>query len=414
MARYMALFDEVMAREKNFAAAMRDVLTAALASPEFLYLTGPKTPSDGVRPLDPYEMATRMSYFLWSAPPDASLTGDALAGRLQTNAGLQEAVTRMLADSRSQELAENFAVQWLRLDQLYTAKPDTKQFPAFYYGQNGKRTLHAPMLVEALLLFETVLIENRSILDFIDPGFTWVNLRMVKHYGLEASNAAKIRALGLRMGLSDDLKDQRMNNVWWRTTLRDKTRGGFPFMAGPLTVTSLPLRTSPVKRGAWLLETIFNRPPQEPKIAFVLDEDDQEMVANQSVRQRFEAHRNQPACYSCHIRLDPPGFAMERFDPVGAWRTKDAGQPVDARAEWNGQAFDGPAGFKDALMKNREEFVRGFIEHLLSYALGRKLELCDRPAVDTNLADAATDDYRFRTILIGIVKSWPFRNTRTQ
>jgi hypothetical protein len=253
---------------------MREVLTAALASPEFLYLTGPESPAGGVRALDPFEMAPRLSYFLWSAPPDAALTADAASGRLLTESGLQRAVTRMLADPRSRELAENFAVQWLRLDQLYTAKPDPTQFPSFYFGQDGKRTLHAPMLVEALLLFGTVMVENRSVLDFVDPDYTWVNLKMVEHYGLEASSAAKIRALGLRTDLADDLKSQRMHNVWWRTQLPDRSRGGFLTMAGPLTVTSLPLRTSPVKRGAWLLETIFNRPPQEPKVAFVLDEDD--------------------------------------------------------------------------------------------------------------------------------------------
>ncbi len=410
--RYLGIYDAVVASGGNFAKAMRESLTAALVSPEFLYLTGPRAEKSGVRPLDAFEMASRLSYFLWSGPPDTGLTAAALSGDLNSDSGISGQVARMLKDGRSRELAESFAVQWLRLDQLYTAKPDPKSFPAFYYGQNGKRTLHAPMLVEALLLFETVMVENRSVMDFIDPGYTWVNLKLVKHYGLESIAMERIKALGLRLNSSDDLKDQRMNNMWWRTKLPDKSRGGFPSMGGPLTVTSLPLRTSPVKRGAWLLETIFNRPPQEPKIAFVLDEENQQVIMTQSVRQRFEAHRNQPACFSCHIRLDPPGFAMERFDPVGAWREKDAGQPVDARAEWNGSAFDGPAGFKAALMLNKQEFVRGFTEHLLSYALSRKLELYDRPAVDAILQTAAKDGYRLRTIVAGVVQSYPFRHTR--
>jgi hypothetical protein len=355
-----------------------------------------------------------MAYFLWSSLPDDELLAAALNGGLGTSRGIEQQVTRMIRDPRVRELEESFAVQWLRLDQLYTAKPDPKLFPAFYYGQNGKRTLHAPMLVEALLLFETVLVENRSIMDFIDPGYTWVNLKLVKLYGLESICADHIKALGLRMNSSDDLKDQRMNNVWWRTKLPDKTRGGFMTMAGPLTVTSLPLRTSPVKRGAWILETVLNRPPQEPKVAFVLKDDDQQAVATMSVRQRFEAHRSQPACYTCHVRLDPPGFALEAFDPVGAWRSHDAGQPVDSRAEWHDIAFDSPAGFKAAVVASKDEFIRGFIEHLLSYALGRKLELYDLPAVEEIQRAAAKDGYKLHRIVTGIIESWPFRNTRTQ
>lgn len=409
--RYMSLFDAAVKEGKSFPDAIRDVLAAAFASPEFLYFTGPAQET-AVRELDPFEQATRMAYFLWSSPPDDLLLADALSGKLRNEGGIEAAVARMVHDPGIRELAESFAVQWLRLDQLYTAKPDPKLFPAFYYGQAGKRTLHAPMLVEALLLFQTVLVEDRSIVDFIDPSYTWVNLKLVKLYGLESSCAERIQSLGLRTDSKDDLKDQRMNNVWWRTNLPDKTRGGFMTMAGPLTVTSLPIRTSPVKRGAWLLETIFNRPPQEPKVAFVLKGDDQPQTVGMSVRQRFEAHRNEAACYSCHVRLDPPGFALEAFDPVGSWRTQDAGQPVDARAEWHGIAFDSPAGFKSAVVANKDEFIRGFIEHLLSYALGRKLEIYDMPAVDEIQRDAAKNNYRLRTILTGVIESYPFRHIR--
>lgn len=414
LARYLALYDAAVKSGASFPNAMRDVLAAALTSPEFLYFTGPQEDAAPVRDLDPFELATRMAYFLWSSPPDDELLAAALHGNLRAPAGIEEQVTRMIRDPRVRELAESFAVQWLRLDQLYTAKPDPKLFPAFYYGQNGKRTLHAPMLVEALLLFETVLVEDRSIMDFIDPGYTWVNLKLVKLYGLEAHCADKIKSLGLRMNSSDDLKDQRLNNVWWRTKLPDKTRGGYLTMAGPLTVTSLPLRTSPVKRGAWLLESIFNRPPQEPKIAFVLKEADRPADEKQSVRQRFEAHRNQPACYSCHVRLDPPGFALEAFDPVGSLRKTDAGQPVDASGDWHGIAFDSPAGFKAAVVMHKDEFIRGFIEHLLSYALGRKLEVFDIPAVEEIQRAAAKDGYKLHRVLTAIIESYPFRHTRTQ
>jgi hypothetical protein len=194
--------------------------------------------------------------------------------------------------------------------------------------------------------------------------------------------------------------------------LADKSRGGFLTMSAPLTVTSLPFRTSPVKRGAWLLETIFNRPPTEPKVAFAVENDTKEAAQKMSIRQRFEAHRSKAACYSCHIRLDPPGFALERFDAIGAWRDTDGGAPVDARGEWNGKPFEGPAEYKAMLAHDPHEFVRGFIEHLLSYALGRKLEVFDIPAVEEIQRVAASDGYKFSTIVNGVVRSYPFQNLR--
>ena len=257
------------------------------------------------------------------------------------------------------------------------------------------------------------MVEDRSVLDFIDANYTWLNLRMARHYGLSESVLAEAKRLNLDMTTKNDLKEAHANTFWMRTKLPDKRRGGFLTMAGPLTVTSLPLRTSPVKRGAWLLETIFNRPPQEPKIAFVLKDDDAHEVETVSVRKRFEQHRSRPECFSCHVRLDPPGFALEAFDPVGAWRTRDAGQEVDARSEWRGVVFNGPAEFKARLMTNPREFVRGFIEHLLSYALGRKLELYDQPTVEEILKSAQEDGWKFKSIIKGIVRSRPFQYTRT-
>lgn len=410
--RYLGIFDAGAATGGGFEQGMKDAVAAALASPEFLYLTGPKPEGHArVRAVDDWELASRLSYFLWSAPPDEPLTQAALDGTLRGN--LDALTDRMLRDPKARELSESFAVQWLRLDQLYTARPDPDQFKSFYFGDRGKLTLHSAFLVEALLLFETVMRENRSVLDFIDADYTWLNLRMARHYGLSAAVLPAAQRLKLDLTTKNDLKQARANTFWMRTALPDKRRGGFLTMAGPLTVTSLPLRTSPVKRGAWLLETIFNRPPQEPKIAFVLNGDDAQEVATTSVRQRFEQHRSRAECFSCHVRLDPPGFALESFDPVGAWRTRDAGQAVDARSEWRGVAFNGPAEFKARLMTAPEEFVRGFIEHLLGYALGRKLELYDQPVVEEILTASQKDGWKFRSIIQGIVRSWPFQNTRT-
>jgi hypothetical protein len=412
IARYVGVYEDAAKVGGSFAAGMKEALAAVLASPEFLYLAEPSTGRGSVRALGDHELAARLAYFLWAAPPDDPLRAAADAGRLSDPAGLAAETRRMLRDPKVRELSESFAVQWLRLDQLYTAKPDPKMFKGFYTGQAGKITLHASMLVEALLLFETVLTEDRSVVEFFDADYTWLNLKLVKLYGLERACAAQVTALGIRADTGNELKDARANNVWFRVTLPDKTRGGFATMAGPLTVTSLPTRTSPVKRGAWLLETIFNRPPQEPKVAFVLKDDEPSAKAATSVRQRFEQHRNQPACYSCHVRLDPPGFALEAFDPIGAWRTKDGAQVVNARGEWNGKAFSDPAGFKAAVMLNKVEFVRGFVEHLLSYALGRRLEIYDQPAVEEILKATAAEGFRFGRIVEEVVKAYPFRYVR--
>jgi Protein of unknown function (DUF1588)/Protein of unknown function (DUF1585) len=264
--------------------------------------------------------------------------------------------------------------------------------------------------VEALLLFETTLVENRSILDFIGANYTWLNPELARLYKFESLLPAE--AMKKTAGDDSTLVTAKANSRWFRVTLPPGSRGGFITMAGPLTVTSLPVRTSPVKRGAWLLETIFNRPPQEPKIAFVLKDDDAKINATQSVRQRFEAHRSQDACFSCHVRLDPPGFALERYDAIGRWRETDAGQPVDARGIWSGTAFNGPTQYKALLKASPHEFVRGFIEHLLSYALGRPLEVYDMPTVAGIESAAAADGYKFTRIVTEIVRSYPFQHVR--
>ena len=412
--RYLALFERARGAGQAEAAALRLAAKAILASPGFLFLAETAKPTEPtVRPLDDFELASRLSYFLWAAPPDEALLAAARAGRLRDPAVLADQAHRMLRDRRVAELGESFAMQWLRLDQLHAAKPDPDLFKAFYSGPQGKDTLHAAFLAEALLLFETVLVENRGILDFISADYTWLNPRLARAYGI-TRGLPPLPPPAPSGPAGRELREaaNKAANIWRRTPLTDPARGGFLTMAAPLTVTSLPFRTSPVKRGAWLLETVFNRPPQEPKVAFAIENDTKAAAVAQSVREKFEAHRNQPACYSCHIRLDPPGFALERFDAIGRWRDSEGGVPVDARGEWNGVPFDGPAAYKAALMRDPREFTRGFIEHLLSYALGRKLELFDAPAVTEIQSAAAADGHRLHTIVAGIVQSYPFRHTR--
>ena len=414
-ARYRALFESSLASGQSEADAMRLAVQAVLASPSFLFLSEEDRPEVGVvRPLDDYELASRLSYFLWSSTPDDELLSAAKAGRLQDTKTLEAQVGRMLRDPRARELSESFAVQWLRLDQLYTAQPDPELFKSFYSGPQGKDTLHGAQLVEALLLFETALIENRSVLEFIAADYTWLNPRLAKVYGLDLSAPDSSPSVPIAGQSNRELRtsDKNANNRWHRMPLKDTSRGGFLTMSGPLMVTSLPFRTSPVKRGAWILETIFNRPPTEPKVAFAIENDTKQAAALRSIRQEFESHRNKAACYSCHIRIDPPGFALEAFDPIGLARSQDGGQPVDTSSEWNSQSFNGPAEFKQLLHESPHEFTRGFIEHLLSYALGRAPEIYDQPTIQQIEDIARASDFRLHQIVTGIATSYPFRHIR--
>jgi hypothetical protein len=404
---FHALFDQARAAGSSEADAMRRAVAAVLASPAFLFVEANGTPGPSpVSPLEDHELATRLALFLWASTPDDELLALARAGRLHEPAVLESQTRRMLRDPRSRELSESFAVQWLRLDQIQSAKPDPDLFPGFYYGPQNKGTLHGSALAEALLLFETVHVEDRPILDFLAADYTWLNSQLSRLYGIPLpGNEAEPEAPA---GTNRELKvknDQAA--VWHRMTLADPNRGSFLAMAAPMIVTSLPFRTSPVKRGAWMLETLFNRPPTEPKVAFAIENDTKEAARQMSIREKFERHRNQAACFSCHIRLDPPGFALERFDPVGQWNPD-----ADATGEWSGLPFDGPAGFKAILAADPHEFTRGFIEHLLSYALGRKLEVHDMPEVARIQRAAAADGWKFRRVVVEIATSYPFTHVR--
>ena len=217
--------------------------------------------------------------------------------------------------------------------------------------------------------------------------------------------------------LPDQVSDKDAGSYWLRTPLPDRTRGGVMTMAGPLTLTSLPFRTSPIKRGAWLLGTVFNRPPSEPKVAFVLEEavsEVSDVPQTQTVRQLFEKHRSDPNCNSCHSRIDPPGFSLEVFDAMGAHRTHEGEQAVDASGTWNDREFTSPSEFKDAIRAREPELVRGFVEHMLSYAIGRHLEHFDMTTVDQIVTDTASEGYRMSAIIEGIVLSYPFQHVRNQ
>jgi hypothetical protein len=411
---------DMQAKGDTEAISLKRWLQSILVSPDFLFRSEP-VHEDGsaVRPVEPFELANRLSYFLWASMPDDILLQAAKDKELSDTERLKSQVRRMLRKrSHSRELSESFAVQWLRLDQLFSSQPDRKLFDNFYSGPQGKTTLHGEMMTEPLLLFETVLVEDRSIVELYATDHTWLNPQLANWYGLQESFGEALAAAQRSGATSAELPQKNMNRHWVWTRLPNSTRGGVMTMAGPLTLTSLPFRTSPIKRGAWLLESIFNRPPNEPKVAFVLDEIADRAGTKPSesmtVRQKFELHRNQPNCNSCHSRIDPPGFALEVFNAVGSERALEGTHVVDATGTWNGVDFRGPAEFKSILLDSKEELIRGFAEHLLSYALGRKLEHFDMQAIDRIVTESAARQYSFTSIVEGIALSYPFQHIRNQ
>jgi mono/diheme cytochrome c family protein len=414
---YLRPFDAARAQAVDLPAAIRTSLAAVLASPDFLFRVEGHVPTAGVvRPVDGYERASRLAYFLWASLPDEELFAAAAANQLQTPAELERQARRMLRHPHVRELAETFAVQWLRLNELWAAQPD-RRFKSFYSGPQGKGTLHADLMAEALLFFQTVLVEDRSILEFIDADWGYANQRLLAHYGLTNQYRAQFQEAGLlveRNPTTPAGKKQlaAAEQTWLRIRWPNRERGGLLTCGAVLTLTSLPTRTSPVKRGAWVLESVYNRPPPPPNVA-VEPLDDAKDTATTTVRAKLEAHRANASCAGCHAKIDPLGFALENFDPTGAWRTQEAHQPVDSTGTLpDGRSFNGPAAFKTAVLNKRHEFVRGFIEHLLGYALGRKLEYYDTPEIDRIVTAVANDGYRFSRAVVEVVKSYPFTMVR--
>ena len=395
--RYQALFDLAQSKGESFDNSLKVPIQALLVSPHFLFRieSGDKQrEADRVRPLTDHELATRLSYFLWSSMPDEELLRLAGEGRLREPAVLKQQARRMLKSPKAKELAENFAVQWLQIGAVEGAMPDPDRFPQF----QRTKLLPAAMKQEALLHFETILAEDRSILELIDADFAWLNSTLADFYGVDPG-ASQVRNSSL---------------FWKRYRLTDRRRGGVLTMGAPLVATSNSTRTSPVKRGKWILETLLGAPPPPP-LANVPDLDNTPPAEDGiSLREKLERHRADPNCASCHRRMDPLGLALENYDAIGAWRDKDGPLAVDASATLaDGTAFTGPIGLKDLLVNERRgDFVRCFSEHLLTYALGRKVEHFDAPAI-VEIGDAVVkDDYRMSRMIVEVVQSYPFRHVR--
>ena len=380
----LAFYEQGFA-EGGFEAGIESALAAMLVSPRFLFKIE-QTPA-GINAGEIYalrdiELARRLALFIWSSIPDDALLTDAQQGNLQDPKVLEHHVRRMLADERALNLSNNFASQWLHLRNLDAITPDGRLFPDF------DDNLRQAMRRETQLHFEAVVRDDRSVLDLIRADHTYLNERLAKHYQVPHIYGSRFRRVNLP---------------------KDSPRGGLFRQGSVLTVTSYATRTSPVIRGHWILENILGSPtPPPPEEVPALDAQ-KKIGANLSVRERLAQHRENPSCASCHNIMDPIGFALENFDAVGRWRDLENGKPVDASGGLpDGSRFEGVDGLEKSILKRPELFVAALTEKLMTYGLGRGIEYTDRPAIRQVVRQAATDDYQFSAIVLGIVQSKPF------
>jgi cytochrome c5 len=374
----------------DFDASIGGALSAVLINPEFLFRVeaDPKNIAAGAAyRITDLELASRLSFFLWSSIPDDELLDLAIRGRLSRPEELEKQTRRMLADPRSFNLATNFAGQWLRLRNLDAVVPSTKLYPDF--DDNVREAFRQ----ETELFFDSVLREDRSVLDLIRADYTFLNERLARHYGIPNVYGSHFRRV---------------------TLAPDSRRGGLLRQGSVLSVTSYATRTSPIIRGVYVLDNIFGAPPPPP-LPNVPALDEGTVSASLPMRERLAAHRKNAVCASCHRTIDPVGFALENFNAIGQWRNYEGeGDPIDASGALPGAGeFRGVTGLEDALLSRPEMFTSALTEKLLVFALGRGIEYYDAPAVRTIVRDTAKDRYRFSSIILGIVKSTPFQMRRS-
>ena len=402
--RFTKFAQRQLASGVSFEDTMRTMVGAILGMPDFLYLyeaTGKKKVDEkarGRQPINDFELASRLAQFFWSSIPDDMLLDLAESGKLSDPETLSVQIDRMLNDRRSSRFCDNFPAQWLQLDRLITSIPDPKKFPYFYY--DGYRTsMH--MMSEPLLLFETVYIEDRSIIELLDPKFTWQSDRLRSNYEGRAQGGGGHQV-----------------QTFKRVSLNDPRRGGVITNAAVMTMTSTPTRTQPITRGAWVNAVIFNDPPEPPPADVPpLPEADQEQLAKLTIRERLALHRKREDCAGCHNKIDPLGFALENYGPTGVWRDKyENGREIDVSGVlFKKHKFKTVVEFKRLILKEKQRFIRGFASHLLSYALARELGPADSPALDDITAKAMAGKDQLRAMLKMVAMSEPFlhKNTRT-
>ena len=390
VSRLLSFVDMALADGGSFEEGMQLAVQAILVSPHFLFRWELDTRPSGdepMRELTHWELASRLSYFLWSSMPDDELRRLAKRGELAKPEVMEAQIRRMIADPKADALVENFAGQWLQIRNLNGVTPDPGKFPTF------DNRLRQAMKQETEMFFGALMREDRSVLELIDSDFTYLNERLAKHYGIDGVKGPEFQRVSLAKGSG---------------------RGGILTHASILTITSNPTRTSPVLRGKWILEQILGTPPPPPPPDVEELEENEAAITSGSLRERLEKHREKTECATCHSKMDPLGFALENFDGIGAWRDVDGTFPIDPSGELpTGEEINGPDGLKNVL-KSRETFIRTLSENLLTFALGRGLEYFDKCAVDEICRELKANDFRFSALLNGVVNSKPFRFSNLQ
>jgi hypothetical protein len=408
--RLLKFVDLAEKNKERWEAGIQLAMQAVLCSPKFLFRVelDHRPDSADAHPLDEYQLASRLSYFLWSTMPDDELFD--LAAKKQLHQNIKPQVERMLKDPKSYALIENFAAQWLQLRLLKNHTPDTTLFPDF------DDPLRNAMYKETELFFEAIMREDRSILELIDSNFSFMNERLARHYGITDTNGNRVGAKPITKAGTPFTRPfgkfgKRGNDEFKRVTFADNERGGILTHASILTITSNPTRTSPVKRGKWVLEQILGTPPPPPPPD--VPELEEKGQLKGTLRERMEQHRKNVACANCHARMDPMGFAFENFNAVGKFRLKDGDFPIDPSGTLpSGQSFKGPKELKQVLMGKKDLFSRALTEKMLTYAIGRGIEYYDKSPVDNIVTALARNDFRFSTLMVEIAASDPFRMRR--
>jgi hypothetical protein len=403
---YLSLFRAAQKRGENFDDSILLTLQAVLISPRFLFRVEEPNPGPQPRLLDDYDLASRLSYFLWNSMPDQELFDLAAQGKLHDPEVLRAQVRRMLTpdvkgeddtvkitkENKLDVMVQQFVEQWLETRELgRDIKPDATLFPEYYQTE-----LQSAIKNEPVMFFKELLTENLSLVNLLDSNFAMLNSPLQKLYALDLRTQARKSAVGAQLS---------------HVTLPENShRGGLLGMAAVLSVSSLSNRTSPVLRGKWVLESLLGTPPPAPPPSVPALEEANAGGVAKSMRERLEQHRANPACAGCHSRIDPLGFGLENYDVLGRWRTTDAGLPIDAKGELpDGTKFDGPEQLKAVLLSRKDVFIRNLTRKMLGYALGRGLQLEDSCTVDQIMARLKETDYSARTLVEEIVLSVPFR-----
>ena len=398
--RYVAFAMNQLTANVDFSDVMKTVAAAVISSPKFLYLYETSGTSETTEPIDEFELASRLSFFLWGSLPDTQLLNLAAAGQLRQAEILNAQTDRMLRDRKLKRFCDSFPSQWLQLERIISSVPNPEKYPGFYFSKY-RDSMH--MMLEPLLLFETVLIENQPVTQLIDSDFTYRSGHLEEAYGelaTEQTEGSPKRRTGA-VGVLD----------FHRVPVTDRRNGGVITNAAVMTMTSGSERTQPITRGAWVATVIFNDPPDPPPADVPpLGEKPSEGQEHLTLRERLAMHRERVDCRGCHEQIDPLGFALENFDPVGVWRDKyENGRDIDASAElFRKQSFSNIVEFKDAILAEKKRFTKAFAGHLLSFALARELNAADQVALD-KIADVTSRDRdKFQTLLKQVIQSEPF------